>query len=443
MKSRNGFVKIFLIIALVISGTLIAGTVLVNSSNDDPLAVANSAITFRVFEDTFVNSVNEVGDIESSQKVEIKCNIKSRGRSGSTIIELIPEGTKVKAGDFLAQLDDSLLREELTEQQIRVARDKATVIQSQSILDTAKRKLHEFENGMYQQELAEMDAEIMVALENEKRAADRRTYSEALNRKGYLTKTQLQADIFAEQKAKLDRELAEARKRVYEEFTQDRMVAELTADIRKQEADLEASEYTLKLSLDRENEWKKQVANCRIVAPSPGTLVYANDSERRDSSVVIEEGAVLRDNQPIFYLPDPDHMQVKAKVNDSKINKVKVDQRVEIRVDTAPDTVIAGRVKKVSSFPNPRRYYQAPIEYDVYVEITESSPLVRSGLRAKVEIFVEKIDAAIQAPLSSLLVDNGRHFVLVKSEQGISPRAVEIGSNNEKFVVIEQGLAGR
>ena len=49
-------------------------------------------------------------------------------------------------------------------------------------------------------------------------------------------------------------------------------------------------------------------------------------------------------------------MQVNAKVNDSKINKVKKGQRVEVRVDTSPETPIAGVVRRVSSFPLPRRY---------------------------------------------------------------------------------------
>ncbi len=440
MMKRNGNIKIALIVVLVIGAVATAGSVMIRSSNDDPLAIANSALTFTVFQSEFISSVNEVGDIESSKNVEIRCDVKSRGRNGTTILQLIPEGTEVRKGDFLCQLDDSLLQDELTEQKISVAEDKAAVIQAESSLESAKYALLEFEQGNYAQQLAELKAAVTVAQENERRASDKRKYSEMLNRKGYLTRTQLEADTFAQEKAVVELSLAKDACRVFEMFTKDRMMAELQADIRKQEADLEASQYTLKLSLQREEDREQQVANARIVAPEDGTLVYANDSDRRDSSVVIEEGAVLRDGQPIFYLPDTRFMQVKAKVNDSKISKVKAEQRVEIRVDTAPNVVIAGKVKRVSPYPNPRRYYQAPIEYDVFIEITEQSPLVRSGLRAKVEIFVERLADVIQAPVSSLLQNDGNYFVLVKSEQGIKARSVEIGSNNEKFVVIESGL---
>ena len=403
--------------------------------------VGNDAITFDVFQGEFISSVNEVGDIESSSNVEIRCKVKSRGRTGVAILELIPEGTEVKEGDFLCQLDDSLLREELTERKVAVAKDKADVIQATSMLDAAGRKLREYEEGTYNQELAKFKAAINVAQEREKRAIEVYGYSSTLSRKGYITKTQLKADEFAARTAKEELTLAEEEMRVYKEYSKDRIVAELKSDIKQQAARLEASEFTLELSGQREAEYARQVASCRIVAPQAGTLVYANDSDRRDSSIVIEEGATIRDGQEIFYLPDPTKMQVNAKVNDSKINKVKKGQRVEIRVDTSPETPIAGVVRRVSSFPLPRRYYQAPIEYEVFVEITEQSELVRGGLRGKVEIFVELQENVVQAPVSSLLVGGPEeYFVIVRTDSGIEPRHVEIGSNNDKFVVIKSGL---
>lgn len=441
MKPRSGFIKITVIVAVLLCATVIIGSVVMNRMNSDVTAIGGDALTFEVFEGEFISSVNEVGDIESSSNVEIRCQVKSRGRAGTPIVSLTPEGTKVKEGDFLCQLDDSLLREELTERRIAVAKNKADVIQATSKLDAAKRKLNEYKEGNFDQEIAKLVATIKVANEREKRAIEVARHSLELNRKGYVTKTQWEADRFAAETAAEELKLAQEELRVYKEFSKARIIAELNADIEQQVARLEASQYTLELSQQRELDYSKQVASCRIVAPQDGTLVYANDSDRRDSSVVIEEGATIRDGQPIFYLPDPTKMQVNTKVNDSKINKVKPGQRVEVRVDTAPETPIAGKVRRVSSFPLPRRYYQAPIEYEVFVDITEQSPLIRGGLRGKVEMFVERIDNAIQAPVSSLLIGGPeKYYVIVKSKTGIEPRLVEIGSNNDKFVVIKQGL---
>lgn len=440
MKSRNGIVKLTIVVAVLLCATVAVGSLLIRSSGNGPKLIGSDAITFTVFQGEFVSSVNEVGDIESADNVEIRCRVKSRGRTGSVILDLIPEGSVVKKGDFLCQLDDSLLREELTERKIQVATDNANVIQAESLLESAKRKRNEYEQGNFAQELNKLIAAVNIAREKENRAAEVAVNSLKLSRKGYVTKSQLQADVFAAKAAKEELDLAIEEKRIYEEFTKARIMAELGSEIKQQEAILQASKYTLELSKQREAEFERQVAECRIVAPQDGTLVYANESDRRDSSIVIEEGATIRDGQPIFYLPDPNNMQVNAKVNDSKINKVELGQRVEVRVDTDPETPIAGVVSRVSAFPLPRRYYQAPIEYEVFIDITEQSPLIRGGLRAKVEIFVEKQANAVMAPVSSLVLNGADYFVIIKSESGIETRKVEVGSNNETYVVINEGL---
>jgi multidrug efflux pump subunit AcrA (membrane-fusion protein) len=219
------------------------------------------------------------------------------------------------------------------------------------------------------------------------------------------------------------------------------MVAEYRAEIKKQEANVEATQYTVELSRSREQDLERQVDNCRILAPVDGMVVYANEVDRRgDASFVIEEGALIRDGQPIVRLPDPTRMQVRTKVNDSKINRLEAGDDCMIRVDTDPESPISGQVRQISTFPLPRRWYQAPIEYEVFVDITEPSELIRSGLRAKVEIFTERLADCLQAPLSSLIRHEDDYFVFVKGQRRVDPRKVEIGINNDRFVVITDGL---
>ena len=410
---------------------------------DNKATIGADAITFTAFKGTFISSVNEVGDIGSSSNIEIRCRVKSRGKEGVAILDLVPEGTKVEEGDFLCQLDDSLLKEELTERKIVVAKDNSDVIKAESQLEAAKGKLNEFKNGKSAQEIAKLNAEILVAKDTETRAADNYAHTKKLRNKGYATESQIEADRFKKENAEVKLKLAEEDLRIYKEFSIAQQIAEFTSEIKQQEAQLEASQFRLDLSQQREAEYLRQVESCRITAPQAGTVVYANDSDRRDSSIVIEKGRSIRDGQEIFYLPDPTKMQVNAKVSDSKINKVKVGQRVEVRVDTAPETPIAGVVRRVSSFPLPRRYYQAPIEYEVFVDITESSPLIRGGLRGKVEIFVEQQENALMVPVSSLVLrGKDTYFVIVKTPAGeIEPKLVSIGSNNDKFAVITKGLS--
>ncbi len=440
-KIHRGTVKLTLVVALLLCVSAVVGSFLLNRVNRDRV-VGNDALTFKVFRGEFVSSVNESGDIESSSNVEVHCEVKSQGKAGTAILEIIPEGTMVEKGDFLCQLDDSILQDNWTEQKIKVANDRASLIQSQNDLVSARGILKEFVEGTFEQELAKLKAVVMVARESKNRAAEFLEFSKSLYSKGYITKTQLDADRFAAEKAVLDLELAQKETTVFVEYTKDRMRSEYRAEIKIQEANVEASEFTLELSIHQQDDIQTQIKACRLVAPDAGMVVYANEVDRRgDASFVIEEGALIRDGQPIVRLPDPKKMQVRTTVNDSKINSVKEGQRALVRVDTEPESPVEARVRKVSSFPKPRRWYQAPIEYEVFVDIVEESPLIRPGLRGKVEIFVERLADVTMVPVSSLVRRHGDFYVVVKTESGVlQPRLVTIGSNNEKFIVLKRGV---
>lgn len=442
--NRNGIVKTTILVALALIGAVVVGSVFFKETLQSKYNL-NDELVFEVMQGEFVSSVNETGDIESSSNVEIRCEVKSRGKAGTAIISIVPEGTMVKAEDFICQLDDSVLKDELTTQNISVAEDRARVIQATSDLDTARRTLKEYESGLYEQDRNQLRALIATAEEGYRRASEFRRHSEYLTRKGYRTQAQLDADVFAEEKTKLDLELATQNLVVYEQHTRERMTAELNAEIAKQEANVEASEFTIQLSESRLADIRQEIAACCITAPVDGMVVYANEIDRRgDASFVIEEGALIRDGQPIIRLPDPSRMQVRTKVNDSKINQIEIGQDCLIRVDTDPENPITGKVYKVSSFPMPRRWYQAPIEYEVFVEVVEKNPLIRSGLRAKTEIFVERLQNVVQVPLSSLFKRQPQgegYSVFVKHQNRVEIRTVQIGSNNDKFVVVNQGLA--
>jgi len=437
---RRGFIRA----TLLVSGLLCAGGGGIYVWQQSLGAASDrfaGAVTVQVVESEFISSVNESGEIESSSNIEIKCRVKSQGREGTTILSVVPEGTVVKSGDFLCQLDDSLLRNQQVEQQIQVARDQAAVIQSQSDLATARGMLNEFEKGVAAQELAALKAELALAEEGAKRASEYLTHSQTLNRKGFITRTQLEADEFAVEKARQALDLAILKLDVYEKYTHQRTIEGFKLEIAKQEANLDAANYTLKLSQQRESEFEQQVDNCRITAPSTGTVIYANEVDRRgDASFVIEEGSNLRDGQPIFYLPDTSRMQVRATVNESKIGSVDPGQDVKISLDSAPGKVFEGKVRTVAAYPLPRRWFDAPIEYEVIVALVNPGTDVRTGLRAKIEILTQIIPSVRQAPISAVIPHAEERFVFVRKKGTIEARAIQTGSNNDRFVIIESGV---
>ena len=311
-------------------------------------------ITHQVSRGRFQHDVTEPGEIESSANVEIRCEVRSRGNGsgGTAIIEIVPEGTLVEEGDFLVKFDSSALESELLAQQIVVNTSKATVIQAQSLYDTAEISLKEYLQGTFRQEEETLEGEILIAKENLSVAQEYLKYSELLHSKGYLTAQQLDADQFAVEKALSERKIGETKLNVLREFTKAKMVKQLEADIAAAAAVLASEKSSHQLDLEKLDEIQTQIEKCEVLAPSAGQVVYANDSNRRGGEeIIIEEGTLIRERQVVIRLPNSDLMQVRAKINESRIDLVKEGMRTTIRVDAFPGDDLDGRVTKIDAFP--------------------------------------------------------------------------------------------
>ena len=73
------------------------------------------------------------------------------------------------------------------------------------------------------------------------------------------------------------------------------------------------------------------------------------------------------------------------------IGLIKGGENNLVQPQTAGEPIlIKGVVREAAKFPLPQRWYQAPIEYEVFVDIVEDNPLIKSGLRAKSRIIVDR-----------------------------------------------------
>lgn len=475
MRTQNGVVKPLILTSIVLLGSVGTGFYWFNSGGEENRI--DDQLLFEAFQGEFVSSIMETGTIESSSKEIIKCKVKSRGSAGTAIRYIISEGTKVIENQLLVEFDDSEHKDRLFEQRIELERNKAALIQAQSDLKAARKMLSEYgveddededtddedkggkdenvnqdkddedkdgmdENvklGTYNQEKLAIELEIAVAEENLERAEEYLKFSRKLNAKNFIQPSELRSDEFSVFKAKKELELAHDKLEVLTKLTKDSTKERLKAEIERQWANQKAAEITVELSESRVQELTQQVDNCTILAPKAGQVVYANENDR-ENSIVIEEGTVIRDGQEVIFLPDPNNMQVRTKVNDSKINLVELDNEVEIRLDSDPDVVVRGRVQKKATFPLPQRWYQAPIEYEVFVNIIESSSKVKSGLRAKSKIIVERQQNVLQIPASSIVRRKDAYYALVVENNQYVAREVQVGANNDKFVIIKSGL---
>ena len=164
--------------------------------------------------DDFELTITERGEVEAFDVTEIRSLVKSNNTTGNAILRIVPEGTKVKKGDFLVELDSSALAAQRTSQKILVNDAKALEVEAHNNYDVAVITKREYLEGTYLQDRQLIESELFVAEENLNRAKEYYTYSQKLASKGYVNENQLEADRFAVEKANKDLDAAKTKLKV-------------------------------------------------------------------------------------------------------------------------------------------------------------------------------------------------------------------------------------
>lgn len=421
--------------------------------------------------------VTERGTVDSLKNSTLTCKVDGT----ATIIRLVPEGTMVEAGEVVCELDSSSLRDKETQQRIAVtqaeslltqARENVDIQRTQNDSDIAaaqlKLKLSEidlrkFREGDFLQQQSELDGQKTVASENLNKALEEFDFSNRLAKKGYGTQNELEAKRIAVMKARIDLSVASDKLKVLQDFSYERQIEELEANAREnvreververkaraalaaKESELTSRQLTSEVETATLKRLREQIENCTLRAPQPGQVIYVNMRDGRPSdTVLIEEGATVRERQPIINLPDLDQMKVNARIHESRISLLKEGLPVTVRIDAYPGEIFNGRVESVSSVPSSTGFMRSDTkEYDAVVRLLEPPARVnklRPGLTAGIEILVEKRDRVLLAPVQSVLAFGKRQVVFVIREGRPTRVDVKVGASNEQSVEILSGL---
>ncbi|MCA9269763.1 MAG: HlyD family efflux transporter periplasmic adaptor subunit [Planctomycetales bacterium] len=401
----------------------------------------------------FVLDVVESGEIESSENVEVRCEVKSRNSAGTSILEVVAEGTPVKAGDVIVKLDSSALEQELLQEQIILNNKEALMVQAKNLWEAAVKAKTEYlgdpeakdlqgRKGTYHVEEDAISAEIFVAKENLRRAEQYAQYSERLAAKGYVTALQLESDRFAVEKAKKDLAAAETKLYVLGNYTQSKILRQLESDIKIAEATFHSEQNSYDVQKQRLDDIEHQIAACTIVAPQAGVLVHANQRDHRgNNEFVVEPGTLIRERQVIARLPNAEKMQARVKINESKISLVREGMKATVAIDAFEDMELEGVVTKVNEYPEPGSFFSGSVkQYVTLVQINNPPKDIKTGLTAKVRIHAMHQPDLLQVPIQAVHRHQGRYYCMVRDGAGWQAKPVTLGPSNEKQVVIVDGL---
>ena len=475
-RRRKLWPAVTAVAVLLAAGT--AGGIYYANQADAAASIAGRA-TYTVARGPLLVSVTESGTIQSAQQEIIKNEIEGT----TSLLTLIPEGARVKQGDLLARLDVSQFQDEKIDREIAVqnaeanlvrAQENLAVVENQAEADKAQAKLdyefsqqdlRKYEEGDYPKQLEEAENTITIAKEESKRAKDKYDGSLRLSQQSFISKSELEADELAMQKAGLDLQLAERTKKLLIDYDHDRQMKTLesnvdqtrlaleratrkaTSDVVQAKVDLSAKESELRRQRDKLQRTNDQLARAEIRAPRDGLVVYATSAKSggyRGDQQPLAEGQQVRERQELIYLPTATDMIAETKIHESSLEKIRLGMPVRVTIDALPGKVYWGTVEKIAPLPDANSMWMNPDlkVYSTTVKISGNGDELRTGMSCRAEIIVENLDDATYVPVQSVVRVNGQPTAfVVKPETGeAEARPVEVGLDNNQMVVIKSGL---
>ncbi len=371
----------------------------------------------------------------------------TRAPPAPEIISILPEGSRVKAGDVVCTLDSSALREALAVQQLRFVQAHAWVEQAKHTLEAEKIALREYQDGVLPQDIELVRQNIGICQMEQERAARNLAWARKALAKGFRTVSQVEADAAQLGQTEIALRDAQGMLERLVRFTGKRILKSRNARIQAIFADMLSLEASYRLERERLKRIEAMIANCIMRAPRDGIVVYADQSG--GSGLVdgqIREGLPVRPSQPIFRLLDPHHIQARANINESQVARIKIGQPVLIRLEAFPDRPLRGSVAEIVPIPSlADRLYSDVRTFFATVRIESGGfDALTTGLTAELEFLVESKRRVTRVPLEAVRWVGDRSFAATLDPatdgQDWQWRPIELGVTNTSFAEVVSGL---
>ncbi|MEO1258135.1 MAG: HlyD family secretion protein [Bacteroidota bacterium] len=386
--------------SLLIIGFLMGG-LLACSSFSNKEKEQSKELVVPVKQGEFKIYVTATGELKAKNSEEIKGPNGMRGAQiyNATISDLVPEGTVVKQGDYVARLDPTELDTKLKEAQTEI--DKIETQLEQAKIDTA------IELRAIRDDLVNMK----FAMEEKKLQVEQSRYEPQ------MVIQQAEIDL-----QKSERDLEQLKQKYQLSITKSKaQVNEILASLKQQQ-----------IKHDRLANLRKDFT---IMAPKDGMVIYA-----RSWNGKVGPGSQISTWDPVVAeLPDLSIMISKTYVNEVDISKIQKGQDVLVNVDAFTDREYSGTVLQVANVGEQLRGYDSKV-FEVTVRINEVDSIMRPAMTTSNEILTYTFDDVLFIPLESLQNDTIA-FVYKKQGNSIVKQEVLTSETNDNEVIIEHGLA--
>ncbi|MGE5296296.1 MAG: efflux RND transporter periplasmic adaptor subunit [Solirubrobacterales bacterium] len=447
----------------------------VRASEDPTQAMA----TFVARRGPLMISVLESGAIKAKDQEVVRNEVEGR----TTIVSIITEGSRVKKGDLLVELDVSELTDSRIDQEILVQNAEAAWVNAQERLNIAKSQaqsdidkaeldlrfaqldLEKYNdpNGEYRNLLAQARNDITLSEEELKRSEETLKWSETLYNERYLSLTEKQADELTRNRNKVKLEVARNGLEVLEKFTHKKQLDQYESNVRQMgmelertkakaraslvqaEAELKAKEQELNRQKTKLNKILAQISKATILSPSDGMIVYATSARGmgwHDDRKPLADGVEVWERQELIYIPKSASSVAEVDVHEASLDKVRSGLPAVVTVDALPGKKFLGTISRIAPLPNAQSMWMNP-DLKVYttdIGLETSDPDLRSGMSCKAEIIVEQYASVVYIPIQAVLRIDGQPTVFVVKDGAIQDRKIRTGLDNNSMIVVVSGL---
>ena len=419
----------------------------------------------------------EDGEIKPSQQLILKSEVEGR----HSILYIVPEGSLVRAGDLLVELDVATTVDERINQEIAVTnaasalemkREDLEIARNQAASDVelaeqdlafAEEDLVKYEKGEYPNKLDEAKGSVALAEQELEQAKEKYEWSKKLHAEDFLSESELKSDELSWRHRELALATARGNLALLETYTHKRELAKLESDVRQKRAALERARRKAASSIlqeesalrAKEGEFNRQkqkldklaeqIDKAKIVAPMAGQVIYSTSNQRPwENNEPLKEGVEVWERRDLIILPTADTFVASTVVRESALKSLATGMPVRVTCDAVPGTVFEGTLSKIAPMPdNGRRWMNPDIkEYPAEVRIEGGVGELKNGMGCRVRILLAEYDDAVSVPVQCVVRAGGAPFVWVKTPRGPERRAVEVGLDNNRFVRILAGLEG-
>ncbi len=365
-----------------------------------PPDTGNQIILVSVKSGKFVISVTTTGELEARSNEKIQGPNPTGLRDARIwqyrIEKIVPDGTVVDSGQWVANLDRSDLENKIKDQELEV--EKLHTQYTKTQLDTTM-TLRDARDALINMKYSLEDKQIVV---------DQSIYEPPATRR----------------QVKLELEKAE---RTYKQTKGNYILK-----TEKAKADMKEVEAGLNKSVRKLNELKKLKSEFVVYAPKAGMVIYKRNWNGKKQGV----GAQISTwDNVVAILPDLSAMNSRTYVNEIDISKVKKGQKAIVSTDAFPDKKFTGVVTEVANMGQQMKNSNAKV-FEVIIQLVGHDSVLRPSMTTKNRIITKTIDTAMFVPIECLHNNDSLSFVYMDHRK----QQVITGKSNDEDIVIRHGL---